>query len=323
MKAFEVVIAGLGGSAAILLLTATPAAQASTRVNVPCSGPAGGPAGLIAAISAANATGGATINLAAGCTYQLTAANNTSLALGSNGLPVITSPITLNGSGTTIAGNDTTFRVLEVSGTGNLTLQGLTITGGTTGGMGGGILNLEGTLTLNHSQVSGNAAQGGPMSNGGGIASGTLGTGPLGTTTLNASQVTGNTAATGGGGIASGTGGMGTNSASTLVLNSSQVTGNTAKGGPRAGAGGIANGGTATLNASQVTGNTAPGGFGGGILNHGQMTIHASIVANNTTPTDSSGDQGGGGGIANLNITPLTGTPDSGVLTVTLSQIRG
>src|SRR6266702_3516663 len=224
MKAFEVVIAGLGGSAAILLLTATPAAQASTRVNVPCSGPAGGPAGLIAAISAANATGGATINLAAGCTYQLTAANNTSLALGSNGLPVITSPITLNGSGTTIAGNDTTFRVLEVSGTGNLTLQGLTITGGTTGGMGGGILNLEGTLTLNH---------------------------------------------------------------------------------------------------SQVTGNTAHGGFGGGILNHGQMTIHASIVANNTTPTDSSGDQGGGGGIANLNITLLTGTPDSGVLTVSLSQISG
>jgi hypothetical protein len=349
MKALEVVIAGLGGSAAFVLLAATPAVQASTGVNVPCSGPAGGPAGLIAAISAANATGGATINLAAGCTYQLTAANNTSLALGSNGLPVIASPIILNGSGTTIAGNDTTFRILEVSGTGNLTLQGLTITGGTTGGMGGGILNLEGTLTLNHSQVSGNAAQGGPMSNGGGIASGTLGTGPLGTTTLNASQVTGNTtsgsaggilnrggtltlnasqvtgntAAAGGGGIASGTGGMGTNSASTLVLSSSQVTGNTANGGPRAGAGGIANGGTATLNASQVTGNTAPGGFGGGILNHGQMTIHASIVANNTTPTDSSGDQGGGGGIANLNITPLTGTPDSGVLTVSASQVTG
>src|SRR6266702_4063978 len=315
MKAFEVVIAGLGGSAAILLLTATPAAQASTRVNVPCSGPAGGPAGLIAAISAANATGGATINLAAGCTYQLTAANNTSLALGSNGLPVITSPITLNGSGTTIAGNDTTFRVLEVSGTGNLTLQGLTITGGTTGGMGGGILNLEGTLTLNHSQVSGNAAQGGPMSNGGGIASGTLGTGPLGTTTLNASQVNGNTTSGSAGGIL--------NRGGTFTLNASQVTGNTATTGPRAGAGGIANGGTATLNASQVTGNTAPGGFGGGILNHGQMTIHASIVANNTTPSDSSGDQGGGGGIANLNITPLTGTPDSGVLTVTLSQIRG
>ena len=42
---------------------------------------------------------------------------------------------------------------------------------------------------------------------------------------------------------------------------------------------------------------------------------------NNATPTDSSGDQGGGGGIANLNITPLTGVADSGVLTITRSQV--
>ena len=68
-------------------------------------------------------------------------------------------------------------------------------------------------------------------------------------------------------------------------------------------------------------GNTAPGGFGGGILNHGQMTITGSAVNNNTALTDGSGDQGGGGGIANLNITPLTGAPDSGVLTVTGSQV--
>ena len=266
MKPFGIVTAGLAGGVATLLLVAVPAAQASTTVSVPCSGPAGGPAGLIAAISAANASGGATINLAAGCTYQLTAANNTSPTLGSNGLPVITSPITLNGSASTIAGNDSTFRILQVSGTGNLTVQGLTITGGNTTGMGGGILNLEGTLTLNRSQVTGNTARGGPMSNGGGIASGTLGTGPLGTTAVNASQVTGNTtsgsaggilnrggtltlnasqvnnntAANGGGGIASGTGGMGINSASNLVLNSSQVVDNTANGGPRAGAGGCA-----------------------------------------------------------------------------------
>jgi hypothetical protein len=349
MKPYRTAAVGFGVGTTVLLLAAAPAAQAGTTVNVPCSGPVGGPAGLIAAVSAANASGGATINLAAGCTYQLTTANNTSPTLGSNGLPVITSPITLNGSATTIAGNDSSFRILEVSGTGNLTVQGLTITGGNTTGMGGGILNLEGTLTVNHSQVTGNTAQGGPMSNGGGIASGTLGTGPLGTTTLNASQVNGNTtsgsaggilnhggtltlnasqvdnntAGNGGGGIASGTGGMGTNSASNLVLNSSQVSGNTANGGPRAGAGGIANGGTATLNASQITGNTALGGFGGGILNHGQLTIHASTVASNTAPTDSSGDQGGGGGIANLNITPLTGVPDSGVLTLTLSQVTG
>jgi predicted outer membrane repeat protein len=348
MKPLKVMSVGLEGGAAILCIAAAPV-QAAATVNVPCSGPAGGPAGLVAAISAANGSGGATINLAAGCTYQLTTANNTSPTLGSNGLPVITSPITLNGSATTIAGNDSTFRILQVSGTGNLTVQGLTITAGNTTGMGGGILNLEGTLTVNHSQVTGNTAQGGPMSNGGGIASGTLGTGPLGTTTLNSSQVNGNTtsgsaggilnhggtlalngsqvnnntAGNGGGGIASGTGGMGTNSASNLVLNSSQVSGNTANGGPRAGAGGIANGGTATITASQVSGNTAPGGFGGGILNHGQMTIRASSVASNTTPIDSAGDQGGGAGIANLNITPLTGVPNSGVLTISLSQVTG
>ena len=52
------------------------------------------------------------------------------------------------------------------------------------------------------------------------------------------------------------------------------------------------------------------------------MTINASSVNDNTTPTDSSGDQGGGGGIANLNITPLTGAANSGVLTITLSQVR-
>src|SRR6266567_3081109 len=53
------------------------------------------------------------------------------------------------------------------------------------------------------------------------------------------------------------------------------------------------------------------------------MTIYVTTVANNTTPTDSSGDQGGGGGIANLNITPLTGVPNSGVLTVSASQVTG
>jgi hypothetical protein len=216
----------LAGTGALLALAVLPAgaAAAGTGVNVPCSGSGGGAAGLITAITAANAAGGGTINLAAGCTYQLTAADNNSPMLGGNGLPVITSQVTLNGSGTTIAGNNTTFRILQVGGTGNLTVQGLTITGGNTATMGGGILNLEGTLTLNH---------------------------------------------------------------------------------------------------SRVTGNTAPGGLGGGILNHGQMTIKGSTVTGNTALTDNSGEQGGGGGIANLNITPLTGAPDSGVLTLSGSRVSG
>ena len=62
---------------------------------------------------------------------------------------MITSPIIVNGFRTTIAGNNSTFRTSLVTSTGNLTLQGLTITGGNTGAPGGGIFNLEGTLTLN------------------------------------------------------------------------------------------------------------------------------------------------------------------------------
>ena len=259
---------------------------------------------LIAAIGAANSGGGARINLAPGCTYRLTAANNTDPMLGATGLPVITSRITLNGFHTTIAGNNSTFRILLVTAPGNLTLNGLTITGGNTAAPGGGIFNVEGTLTLSHSTVTGNASAGGMMAAGGGIASGTFGTGPLGTTTLNFSKVTGNTtsgsaggilnhggtlilnfsqvngntAAGGGGGIASGTGGNGGPGASKLFVNFSQVTGNTANGGPMAGAGGIANGGTAAIKGSVVAGNTAPGAAGGGILNHGVMTITGSQV---------------------------------------------
>ena len=286
MKTLSVVKAALGGGAAILAagLLAAPAAHASTGVTVPCKTPA-----LIAAISTANSSGGARINLAPGCTYHLTAANNTDPMLGATGLPVITSRITLNGFHTTIAGNNSSFRIFLVTAPGNLTLNRLTITGGNVAAPGGGIFNVEGTLTLNHSTVTGNAS-GGMMAAGGGIASGTFGTGPIGTTTLNFSQ----------------------------------VNGNTANGGPMAGAGGIANGGTAAIKGSVVAGNTAPGAAGGGILNHGVMTITLSKVTGNTAPADSAGDQGIGGGIANINLGPVApGAVNGGILAITTSQIRG
>ena len=340
----------MGTGAALLVFTVAPAtmASASPATFVPCSS---GGAGLVAAVTAANVAGG-TINLAPGCTYSLTSSNNGSsgpMGLpGFNGLPQITNTITINGFGATISANNTTFRIFQVNGpSGNLTLQGLTLTGGNAVA-GGAILNAEGAVTLNGSRVTGNTAQMG----GGAIASGVVNPndlGPIGTLTLNASQVNGNTSvggggggilnhagtatlkfsqvddntSTNGGGIASGNGiggAPGTGSA-TLNVFASQVDNNTASaglGGP--GAGGIANGSNATITLSQVNGNTAPGGIGGGIFNHGTMTINFSSVSNNTAPSDTQNppDQGIGGGIGNGDL----GVPNSGVLTINVSQVN-
>jgi hypothetical protein len=331
MKTVSVVKAALGGGAAVLLgglLTAAPA-QAAAGGSVPCN-----PGALIAAIKAANAAGGGTINLAPGCTYALTSADN-----GENGLPVVTTRIGVNGNGATIAGNNTSFRIWEVDGPGgNLSLQNVAITGGSAD-IGGGIENAGGTVTLNHSQVTGNTAS----QAGGGIASATfdpasvakltlnnstvtgnsqtadptnpnsLGGGGivnlLGTTTLNSSQVNHNTAqGFVGGGIASGDYLNFSATTSFLTLNNSQVDGNTA---PNAGGGGIQNLlGTATLNSSQVDGNSSlnGGGISSGPGNGGapgpatsQLNLNKSEVNGNTAtaPPGAGGPPIAAGGIAN------------------------
>ena len=183
MNARRLMLGMAAGTGALLALTWLPAgvALAAGGVSVPCSGSGGGAAGLIAAINAANTGSGGTIKLAAGCTYRLTAPNNSG-QLGPNGLPVITSAITIRGNGATITRRSTApFRILEVTGPGgNLTLQHVTITGGNTPGPGGAMFNLAGRLVLDASVVTGNASEGGMMSAGGGIASGTLQNGPAG-----------------------------------------------------------------------------------------------------------------------------------------------
>jgi len=260
---------------------------------------------------------------------------------------VITTRITIAGAHSTIARSSTEqFRILEVDGPGgNLTLSALTITGGDVGGPGGGMFNNAGTLRLNASVVTGNASEGGMMSAGGGIASGTIGTGPVGTLVLNASQVTGNTTSGDAGGIL--------NHAGTAILNASRVSGNTSGSGggiasgpgnpdsPVSGssltlngsrvdhntateagstAGGIANGGLAVIRGSSVDHNSAS--LGAGIGNHGTMTITGSQITGNTAPTDSAGTTGFGGGIANAELGfPPTG--GSGVLTIKGSKITG
>jgi hypothetical protein len=222
----------LGSSVGIIASMAAPMAAfaAPAGVNVPCTGQAA----LVGAINAANAAGGGTINLARGCHYALLSADSADNPL--NGLPVVMTRITVNGNDATIDGTNS-VRVLEVDGPGgNLSLQDVTVTGGSAD-IGGGIENFGGTVSLNHSQV------------------------------------TGNTAAQAGGGIASAT--FDPASVAKLTLNNSAVTDNSQTVGPQdngLGGGGIVSVlGTVTVNSSQVNGNTAMGFVGGGIANGDYM----------------------------------------------------
>ena len=65
-----------------------------------------------------------------GCTYTSPAEQ---LTAGGNGLPVISTAITINGNGATIAGNNSDFRIFLIGGAPgeSLTLNRLTVTGGT------------------------------------------------------------------------------------------------------------------------------------------------------------------------------------------------
>ncbi|MDY7014914.1 MAG: DUF4347 domain-containing protein, partial [Cyanobacteriota bacterium] len=240
---------------------------------------------LISAINQANdevANPGADTIVLAGGTYSLTnpievfGGNSDNLPpaaqipRGFSGLPEITSNITIEGNGATIelgAGATGDFRIFYVDGEdgllGNLTLNNLTLSGGratatgmspqgpnfTSGNDGGAIFN-TGTVVINSSTLSGNAAS----DDGGAIFN-------LGTVTINNSTLENNEAGLnmpgpfgGGGAIANenplGLGGI-------LNLNGTTITGNTAG---AQGGGGIRNeqGGVLTRQNSPVTGNTIP-----------------------------------------------------------------
>ena len=132
---------------------------------------------LIDAIHAANNTGGRNTIVLQRLTYALGKVDNA--WYGPNGLPAISSDVTINGNGATIERTGTTtFRFFYVSSgrygglpTGNLTLNALTLKGGVAqggateyggGGLGaGGAIFNQGTLTLNSVLLTSNTAYGG------------------------------------------------------------------------------------------------------------------------------------------------------------------
>jgi hypothetical protein len=212
---------------------------------------------LIAAMNEANTIGGVnTINLDPG-SYTLTSVNN--VQQGANGLPLVTNELTINGvdAATTIIERDSAapqFRIFDVAANGSLTLNGLTVKGGSiVFGVGGGIQN-SGTLNVSHSIIERNFA----LPGGGIFNSGTL--------SLTHSILALNTAQGGGALLNVGTG--------TGVITHVTIFDNLATGG-----GGIENGGTMTIQNSTINSNSADGA--GGISNRGMMEIKNTTVADN------------------------------------------
>jgi predicted outer membrane repeat protein len=139
-----VIAAGAGGAAT------AQAAQAAQAVAVPCSTQA-----LVSAL--AGASSGATLSLAAGCVYNLTAA-----------LPQVSADLSITGNRATLqrsyAAGTPAFTILTVAGSGILTVSDLNFRHG-----GGAIAVIDqGQLTVNGGTFTGNAA-----ANGGAIYSNT------------------------------------------------------------------------------------------------------------------------------------------------------
>jgi len=205
---------------------------------------------------------------------------------------LITDDLTINGLGAsnlTVSGNNSS-RVCEVAATANVTLSGLTITGGRAVS-GGGILNY-GTLTVRASTLSDNVAffcrrwhcqlrtvtvRGSTLS-GSSATSGGGGIYNEGTLTVNGSTLSGNSGSDLGGGIY--------NYVGMVTVNNSTLSGNSAS----YSGGGIENDfGTLTVSGSTLSGNSASY-QGGGIFNYVGM-----VTVNNSTLSGSSAGYSGGG----------------------------
>jgi hypothetical protein len=223
-------------------------------------------------------------NASSVCTITLTSGELVINAISTAGRLTITNATGANNL--LISGNNQS-RVFYVNAGADLTVNGVTITGGNGAGIGsddtnrvgGGIFN-NGSLTITNTIVRENGdiiSQ--PAS---GSAGGIFNNG-IATLQITNSTITNNKARSGGG----------INNTGTLTIESSTLNGNQAT---LNNGGAILNTGTLTLTNSTVSGNSARG-TGGGITNSGTATLTSSTVTNNTSSINPANP--GGGGIQN------------------------
>lgn len=218
--------------------------------------------------AAGNPTGPDTINLPAATDFVLTAVYDSA---GPTGLPLIQTAMTIRGNDTTIRRDSGApfFRLLDISAAGNLSLEGLTLSGGQLpSGAGGGIRNLSGILTVTQSELTSNTAgQGGAIYNRSGIV------------VLTQAVITENLAA-GGGGI------VNTDSGQMSVIGG-YFAHNQATSSPGGAVWNIAN---AQLDVNLTTFTQNSAARGGAITNGSQSTV---TIARSTFDNNSSQSDGG------------------------------
>ncbi len=283
-------------STGVVVVDTTNDVVDGTTTSIAALGAARGADGRVslreAVIASNNNAGNDTIIVAAG-TYTLTIAGAGDDSSATGDLDIQTN-ITIAGAGmaSTIINGGGIDRVMEVDGSGNLTLADVRLTGGSINNDGGGLLveEIGGVATLTRVDITGNTISGGARI-GGGIHN-------VGTLILTDSLVHGNTA--------TGSDGGGISNLGTATVTRSSIFGNSARYGggihQLAGAmtvenvtvssnsasaegGGIdVSAGALTVRFSTVAANTATGGNGGGaIVRGGTLTIGASIFADNNS----------------------------------------
>jgi predicted outer membrane repeat protein len=204
---------------------------------------------------------------------------------GNNGLPSITSDITINGNGSTLdlGGAAVGIRLARVSASGDLTVNDATITGGYMfdATHGGGVFRVEGgSLTIDDSTLSGNATR----SYGGAVF--VLDNATL--TVTNNTTITGNLAFRGGGVYSSD---------SATALSESDISGNYAE---RSGGGIQANRGSLSISDSTINDNGwEPGQIGvNGYVDYGGGVLSSrATLSIATTTIDGNYSSYGGGGL--------------------------